>query len=474
MTSKLLGNLRKRWQAFRRAQRGNIAITFALAIVPIMGSVGAAVDYSHANSIKSAMQAAIDATALMVSKTAASQTNTQLQTAATSYFQALFTRPEARNVVVNVTYTTTGGSQIVATATADMPTDFMGFLGYHQLGITASSTVAWGNSRLRVALVLDNTGSMALSNKMTALKTASKNLLTQLQNAASNNGDVYVSIIPFSKDVNVDKVNYTQSWLRWDLWDAANSGSSSTFSGSICYQGTLWQVSGSTWTNGGSCTGTASGICYQGTLWNWNGTAFVSGGSCSSNNHSTWNGCVTDRDQDYDTRNTPPATGTPGTLFVAEQYLACPVPLMGLSYDWGALKDKIDSMQPNGNTNQAIGLQWGFQSLTSAPFTIPAVDANYQYSKIIILLTDGLNTQDRWYTSASSIDARQRITCDNVKAAGITLYTVQVNTDGDPTSQLLRDCASSPDKFFLLTSATAIVSTFNQIGTNLSHLRVAK
>jgi hypothetical protein len=46
---------------------------------------------------------------------------------------------------------------------------------------------------------------------MSALKTASHNLLTQLQNAAGTNGDVYVSIVPFSKDVNVDKVNSGES-----------------------------------------------------------------------------------------------------------------------------------------------------------------------------------------------------------------------------------------------------------------------
>ena len=67
----------------------------------------------------------------------------------------------------------------------------------------APPTTKWGSSRLRVALVLDVTGSMASDGKMTALKTATKNLLTQLKSAATQNGDVYVSIIPFNKDVNV-------------------------------------------------------------------------------------------------------------------------------------------------------------------------------------------------------------------------------------------------------------------------------
>ena len=89
-------------------------------------------------------------------------------------------------------------------------------------------------------------------------------------------------------------------------------------------------------------------------------------------------------------------------------------------------------------------------------------------------MTDGLNTQDRWYSNQNSIDTRQKLTCDNIKNAGITLYTIQVNTGGDPTSTLLKNCASTSDKFFLLTSASQIVDAFNTIGTNLSNLYVAK
>ena len=94
-------------------------------------------------------------------------------------------------------------------------------------------------------------------------------------------------------------------------------------------------------------------------------------------------------------------------------------------------------MQPTGNTNQGIGLAWGWMTLAStAPFNAPAKDSNYTNKDVIILLSDGLNTQNRWYTNASQIDARQKILCDNAKAAGITIYTVQVNTGGDPTSQV--------------------------------------
>jgi hypothetical protein len=57
-----------------------------------------------------------------------------------------------------------------------------------------------------------------------------------------------------------------------------------------------------------------------------------------------------------------------------------------------------------------------------------------------------------------------------------TIYTIQVNTSSpaDPTSTVLQNCATDPSKFFMLTSASQIVTTFNSIGTSLSQLRVAR
>ena len=135
----------------------------------------------------------------------------------------------------------------------------------------------------------------------------------------------------------------------------------------------------------------------------------------------------------------------------------------------------VDNMSPNGNTNQAIGLQLGWMSLVGGgPFTVPAMDPNYKYNQVIILLTDGLNTQNRWYSDDAQIDPRQATTCDNIKASKIDLYTIQVNTGGDPTSTMLQNCASDPEKFYLLTQADQMTATFNTIGTNLTKLRVAQ
>ncbi len=403
---------------FRRDLRGNVAVLFALLTIPLLGFVGAAVDYSRANALKSALQATLDMTALMLSKEAGSQSSSQMQKLASDYFAAQFgRRTEAKNSRVTVSYTP-GNSTIVLNGTASMDTAVMRILGFDTLPISASSTTIWGtNSRLRVALVLDNTGSMADAGKMTALQTAAKNLLSKLQSAATNNGDVYVSIVPFTKDVNVGSGNYAQPWVRWDLWAAANGAA----------------------------------------------------------RHSNWNGCVTDRDQNHDTTVAAASAGVQATLFPAEQYNPCPVALMPMTYDWTALRNLITSMTPAGNTNQAIGLAWGWLSLTpGSVLAPPAKSAGYSYADHIILLTDGLNTQDRWYADQASIDARQAILCSNVKAAGITLWTIQVNTDGDPTSTMLQQCASDASKFFLLTSASQIISTFDNISFKITKLHISR
>jgi Flp pilus assembly protein TadG len=592
--------------AFRSARGGNVAITFAIATLPILGFVGAAVDYSRANSVKAAMQTSLDSTALMLAKEAATDTEDQLKANALKYFTALFVKPEAKDVQVHVTYTTDGGSKVTVTANATMPADFTKILGYDTFNLMASSTSKWGTNRLRVALVLDNTGSMADAGKIGALKTATKGLLAQLQGAVTQAGDVYVSIIPFVKDVNMGATNASADWIYWGSvaqdpsqtdttsWDASHG---------TCTSNTTYNNNRSRcFTRGGSCsnnsfstqsTCTANGNCSVGgatsqTTCNSNGTCSISGnntqtacnsagtcslsgystqpgcqgaGTCSisgnttqtscqsahvcsksqytskspcQNNggtwmagvwtsnpgtwspatwtpatftayiwtpgtwvadHSAWHGCVMDRGfssgpdatYNFDTNASPPDPVTAdkkvSSLYTPEAYNACPQAVRGLSDDWTAMNSLVDNMSPNGSTNQAIGLQSGWQSLVGGgPFSVPALDPLYQYTQVIILLTDGLNTQDRWYgdgstlgsTDDAKIDARQQILCDNVKGANITLYTIQVNTGGDPTSTLLQNCASTSDKFYLLTSADQMTATFNTIGTNLTKLRVAQ
>jgi Flp pilus assembly protein TadG len=327
-----LSQLHQKFRKFLSAKGGNVAITFAIATLPIVGSVGFAVDYSHANSVKAALQSAVDATAMMLSKEASADTSSQLQTNALKYFTALFTRPEAQNVTITTTYTTSGGTQIVVNGSAQVPTTFLGIVGYNNITVGGSSTVKWGSSRLRVALALDNTGSMANNGKITALQTATKNLLSQLNSAAATNGDVYVSIIPVVKDVNLG-VSSTATYLDWtDYGYCSNQG-----------QGT---------SNSYYPYGTKSAC--QAAHYTWTAVS----------NHSGWTGCVMDRGlssgpdttNNYDTNVAAPSSSVPSSNWAPEyNYAYCPTAVMGLSYNWSAMNTLVNNMSPAGGTNQNIG-----------------------------------------------------------------------------------------------------------------------
>src|SRR4051794_10959023 len=77
-------------------ERGGVAPMFALSIVPVIGLVGASIDYSRANSIKAGMQSTLDATSLAMAKLAPTLTPTKLQTKTTAYFNAMFSYADAK------------------------------------------------------------------------------------------------------------------------------------------------------------------------------------------------------------------------------------------------------------------------------------------------------------------------------------------------------------------------------------------
>jgi Mg-chelatase subunit ChlD len=565
------------------------------------------------------MQAALDSTALMLSKDLSSGviTAAQINTQAQAYFNALYTNKDAQSVLVSATYAaaTSTGSNIVVSGAGSITTDFMKVVGFPTMSFSTSSTTAWGNVKMRVALALDNTGSMADNGKIAALRTAvagSGGLIDQLSGLAQNPGDVYISVIPFAKVVNAGAANYSATWIDWTDWlnppttqpnngstEATlpmnwhaigpgsvcpftnNSGgfvcttgpangsststvsgknvipSSGTYNGYICpsvdsnshtlYNG-CWDsvatspasgvfcsgnnncvcptnssghtISGCSCTGSGSntsCTGltythhwtqpsVTAPVGFTGNEWTpTNSTPTVANAwtKASTNPISTWTGCITDRTQSFDETGDAPNESNIATLFPANQYYennkaycsSSSSPdleqVMPMTYNWSTLKTAVNAMQPTGGTDQSVGLAWAWQSLLqTGPIPAPAEDPNTTYNRVIIILSDGLNTEDRWpdygngnTENGTDIDNRQAQQCANIKAATdsngrpmYTIYTIQVDTSSppDPVSTVLQNCASDTTKFFKLTNSDQIATTFTTIGTALSQLRVAR
>jgi hypothetical protein len=171
----------------------------------------------------------------------------------------------------------------------------------------------------------------------------------------------------------------------------------------------------------------------------------------------------------------------------AEQYRYCGESILGMTSvksdeDKKKLTDKVDAMFPNGSTNQAIGLAWAWLThAESGPFTAPvAKDPNYNYVDAIIILTDGLNTQNRYAGNgsdhSSAIDDRQASLCAAIKLQKIKIFAVQVATSGDAQSTMLKNCTSSPNDsayFSYITQASQMTVKFQDILKELSKLRVS-
>jgi Flp pilus assembly protein TadG len=539
---------------FAGANQGNIAVIFAIALVPLIGFVGAAVDYTRANSARSSMQSALDSVALMLSKdlTDGLIKSTDIDAKAKTYFAALYTNKDSTVATPDIhgTYTakdpTTGQSTIVVTGSGYVTSDFMNVAGFPKLNFNTGATSTWGNARMRVAMVLDVTGSMGSDNKMPNLQSSAKSMIDTLSALNKQTGDVYISITPFSRDVNIGNGTPQANWVAWANWEAepatikatkpANwksygpasacplsgnftcvltpvSGSanattipaSGAYKGYICpgldsgtqdyYNGCYDSTDLNTTTTRQLCTGSsckcnASHGMIGGTGSSCSCTGSGSGKKCSEtthdyshkwviNAHSTWNGCVVDRDQNNDTNNSLPTLGDTTTQFYAEQYVSCPTALTPMSNQWSTLKTTIDNLSPAGNTNQAIGAAWGWFSLTqAAPLSAPAKDPGYTYNDFVVLVSDGLNTQDRWYTDQTSIDNRQKILCDNMKKPpfNVQIFAIQINTSTtspDPTSTLMQYCAGSADNFQEIKSASQTAAAFQNVTTQLAKLRVA-
>ena len=394
---------------FIRDRRGSVVPIAALSLVVIVGLTGAAVDYTRAGAVRTAMQAAVDATALSLSKSAQTLTGQQLTQNATSLFTALFHRPEAKNVAVTAQFVTTqpGSFWLQIAATASVNTTLANVLGQSQLNVNASAEVVWGIKRLELALVLDNTGSMAQSGKLAALKTAAHNLINTLQSASNTPGDIKVAIIPFDTSVNIGTSYASQPWIDY---------------------------------------------------------------SVNKIKQSQWQGCVIDRDQSNDVLDTTPTTSDVHTLYPAANCgsLALAQPL---TYDWTTLGNRIDGMVANGNTNITIGLVWGWHALTpNLPFT-EASDPAPDLNKVIVLLTDGENTQNRWSSRESTIDPRTSAVCANIKAANIMIYAIRV-IDGD--AALLQSCATGTNMYYDVQQASQLDTVFQSIAQSLATLRISR
>jgi Flp pilus assembly protein TadG len=185
-------------------------LAFALAVVPLCVVIGVAIDYLRASNLHSALQAAVDA-AVLAAGAQGGEDEAVLKTTVSHYLDANLTAP-AKAALGAVRVTFPKPTTIRAEAEAVSQNSFLKLIGIDVTPVAVASEAVTGNP-LEVALVLDNTGSMA-GTKETALRKASRELVDTVM---IDQADVQVAVVPFAQYVNVGVENRSAPWLKWDV-----------------------------------------------------------------------------------------------------------------------------------------------------------------------------------------------------------------------------------------------------------------
>ncbi|MEM1038812.1 MAG: TadE/TadG family type IV pilus assembly protein [Pseudomonadota bacterium] len=288
---------------FLRHKGGNVAITTALIMTPLLVTVGAAVDVAEMYRARVNFQNATDAAALAAAKTLSKGgTAKEAQAAGERMFAANL--GNLKNSTGSIKIDTNGGecttTGVTATAKLRHPMFFDGVRKAFQdsgdpnhANLNAATTVKCGNDSVEIALVLDNSGSMGSNNKIGTLKEAARNMVNTLHDSMASSlkpKPVQFSLVPFAATVNVGSNNKNASWMD-------RLGKSS-----IHHENLKWE-------DDPNARAVSGGFKDKSGRWLTRQTLY-------DNLRISWSGCVEMRPHPYSTTDDTPKTSKPDTLFV--------------------------------------------------------------------------------------------------------------------------------------------------------------
>ncbi len=325
---------------FASDKRGNFMMMTAAAIVPIMGGLALAVDYTEMSRQRQATLNALDAAGVATARRyVEGGTEAQLKQYAQDFFKANLSDVDPANATLNITLpnnTQAGGGTVVLSANLKYQPYFLpsfkSLIGQSggadsKLDFKARSEVQLKNA-MEVALVLDNSGSMDYNGsgsgkkRIVLLRDAAKQLVESLAATAGQikqvDKPIQFALVPFAASVNVGASNAAKSWM--DL-DGRSPVHHEIFDWTTMTGNKRVELSGGVYYKKGSGWGTEQNQkVTRFTLYNdvkrttrtWSGGAYV----YNTEPYASWAGCVEARPYPYNTTDAAPSSTTPATLFV--------------------------------------------------------------------------------------------------------------------------------------------------------------
>ncbi|TGD97156.1 TadE/TadG family type IV pilus assembly protein [Methylobacterium nonmethylotrophicum] len=436
----------RRPRAFARLQGhrgGNVTILFAFLVLPMLMMSGAALDYGLATRLETKLQAATDATALLLCQTPLTATTAELNALAVS---AMTGQMGAAGLVVDP-LTIGGNPRQILLKTHKVSTAFFGAItGTRSLNPGAQAQCATPVPKaFEIALVLDNTGSMNSAGndgvtKLAALKSAAKKFVSYVLTNPNFSAGTKIAIVPFSASVAVDPNTYRYAdWVdtqgksphQWGNFSGmAAAGFTSRFDVFAKLQAAVpsWKWAGCFESlpypqNVTDMATTGNPSLYMpylapdeggpGVVGNayWNGSYSINSyiddddgttdGSCPKLDSTTAFATAEARACKYNAVRNPKSGAVIAELGRNGPNFGCTTqPLQRLTRDNTVLATLIDNMVAAGITNIHEGLMWGWRTISpKSVFADGTAYTNNTVGKIIVLMTDGENT---WLDNGSS------------------------------------------------------------------------
>ncbi len=445
-------------KSYKSNTNGTMAVTFAVALLAVLACVGAAVDFSMAQSSRMKMQDTADTAVL-----AAAKSGETTQSALLSIAQDVVNANNQTGKIVTTSLNLTADGRVRVNVAGQYNTYLMGMFGRPTVDIDVVSEAPLGSSEpVNIALVLDTTGSMA-GSKLTSLKTAANNLITLLD--SYDNDSLKVSVVPFGQYVNVGMSRRNATWI--DV-----PADSSTTGAEICRM----RRDVTSRTNCRTVTRTCynDGVPYACNRRVCDVTYGPEYRSCyTPTRTSRWYGCVGSRDVPWNERVAYSGRKIPGLMNVR-----CGTEMRPLTTNMNAVKTTINALSARGNTYLPSGIAWGWRTLdTNEPLTEARGPYAANTHKVMIIMTDGANTKSKsgnWH-GGNDVNKANRTTsdmCTNVKDSDIEVYTIAYEITDTATRNRMRNCATNSGMYFNASNAAELNAAFEEIGRNLIRVRL--
>ncbi len=507
-----LAGVRLFWQRFKKAQRGTTAVIFGIMVIPLIAITGGVVDYGRAVKTKSQLNSALDAAVLAAMMQYSLDEDTDYKKVIEDYIRKNLAKTDKRfqgeELDITIPDISEDGEMKAAISTK-VETNFLKLVGFDEFDVHVEAASKVGGSAIEVALVLDNTGSMA-GSKIEDLKGAARDLLDILmpEDADNSSGNVKFSIVPFADYVNIGVDNRYEPGLDipeaysvmsvpagehcWNEYpDSTRECENNPVPGTCYNDGVPYDCMQDNWT----CTGD------QG-----DPVEHCEDQEAQYRNYD-WYGCVGSREHDLNTRDDDYSTGVPGIMY---EWNWCQQisPVTRLTADRDTILAGIDNMNAQRETYIPAGLMWGWRTLSPVtPFADGSPYSDGAVRKVIVLMTDGANTKSAWgkwnglesesvwwkkklgwrsvnnasdvfgHNGSNAADANNITAevCNNIRDRGIMVFTIGFEIEADSEIEtLMKNCAGNGGKYFDASDGEALSDAFKEIGISLLNLRLSQ